>query len=132
MSLYILHVEDDPDDVELLQNAFQDIPTLPKVKVIREGHKVLPWLEHQDTLPDVIVMDLNLPKMHGKEILAAIKSNDKLKDIPIVILTTSSSKEDKKYCLDHGVITYITKPSTVQGFRDAVTTILAAAQSYSH
>ena len=132
MSVHILHVEDDPDDVELLQSAFEDIANLPDVKVIREGHKVLPWLEQQSVLPDVIVMDLNLPKMHGKEILAAIKANDHLRDLPVVILTTSSSKEDKNYCLNHGVSTYITKPATVQGFKDAVKMILAAAGTHAN
>ena len=124
---FILHVEDDHDDVELLRNAFEGIEKELSIKVIIEGHKVLPWLEAQEILPDAIVMDLNLPKVHGREILAALKANQKMKNIPVVILTTSSSKDDMKFCRDNGANEYITKPSTVKGFKDAVELILKTA-----
>ena len=124
---FILHVEDDHDDVDLLRTAFDGIEQELSIKVIIEGHKVIPWLQEQEVLPDVIVMDLNLPKMHGKEILAALKSNEKLGDIPVVVLTTSSSNEERKFCKDHGAREFITKPSTVKGFKDAVELILKTA-----
>jgi CheY-like chemotaxis protein len=65
--LFILHIEDDHDDVELLQGSFKDNGYFLYAEVISEGNRVIPWLEQQTAMPDVIVMDLNLPKcMAGK------------------------------------------------------------------
>ena len=125
--LFILQVEDDHDDVELLQDAFKENGVLFTVEVIKQGDKVLPWFEQATRLPDVVVMDLNLPKMHGKEILGKLKDNEKLKSIPVVILTTSSSKAEMTFCLENGADEFITKPSSVEGFRQAVNIILSVA-----
>ncbi|HLP49884.1 MAG TPA: response regulator [Chitinophagales bacterium] len=123
---YILHIEDDNDDVELLQDAFKDSGVSASFDVIREGDKVIPWLTAGNKLPDLIVMDLNLPKMHGRDLLRIIKSKVQLSHIPIVILSTSSSKEDIDYCLDNGAVQFITKPTTAEGFGEAVRIITEA------
>jgi CheY-like chemotaxis protein len=116
----ILQVEDDADDVELMQDAFKDNGLDFAFEVISVGDRVMPWLEKAGRVPKVILMDLNLPKMHGKEILSILKSHPMFKSIPVVILTTSSSREDKEYCLKNGAVKVITKPSTVEGFRETV------------
>ena len=125
--IHILVVEDDGDDVELLQQALEENHVNFEMDVVRTGDKVISRLETGKKLPDVIVMDLNLPKMHGKEILKAVKANKKFAPVPVVILTTSSAKEDVKYCMDNGADEFITKPSTVEGFNAAVAKIKAAA-----
>ena len=127
----ILHIEDDPDDVELLRDAFGDNGFSVEITVVKEGDKVLPLLEKNHDLPQVIVMDLNLPKMHGKEILVKLKSFDRFSSIPVVILTTSSSKEDKLFCTENGANEFITKPYNAEGFRKTVHLILKTVKKNS-
>lgn len=120
-------VEDDGDDVELLQQALAENHIDFEMDVVRTGDKAISKLEAGKKLPDAIVMDLNLPKMHGKEILLALKAHKKLAAVPVVILTTSSAREDVNYCLQNGAAEFITKPSTVEGFNNAVAKIAAIA-----
>ena len=126
--IIILHVEDDSDDVELLQEAFDNNDLSVSIEVLKQGDVVLPWLESGKMLPNVIVMDLNLPKLHGREILGRIKSHPKFKSIPLVVLTTSSSQTDLDYCLKLGADEFITKPSTVEGFNRTVAIIMDVVQ----
>src|SRR5580765_9026829 len=93
-SLQILLVEDDPDDVELFREALDDNRVLHSMHVITQGDEVIPHLEQSAILPEIILLDLNLPKVHGKEILKMLKSGEAFRNIPVVILTTSSIKSD--------------------------------------
>ncbi len=74
-------------------------------------------------------MDLNLPKTDGKEILSEIKSSSPYTNIPIVVLTTSSSKEDIDYCTRMGISKFITKPATIEGWNNTINSIMAVANS---
>jgi CheY-like chemotaxis protein len=123
-ALEILLVEDDIDDVDLLKDALLENKVEYQMEVIMEGDKVFKYLETLDTLPEVIVMDLNLPKTGGKEILQEIKSSFNLTRIPIVVLTTSSSKEDIEYCNKMGISKFITKPATLEGWNNTIHSIL--------
>jgi CheY-like chemotaxis protein len=123
-ALEILLVEDDIDDVDLLKEALLENNVEYQMEVIMEGDKVFKYLETVETLPEIIVMDLNLPKTGGKEILQEIKSNCTLTRIPIVILTTSSSKEDIEYCNNMGISKFITKPATLEGWNNTIHSIL--------
>ena len=116
----ILHVEDDPDDVELLQEAFTLNNISCHVDVVTEGDSAIPFLERSHTLPDIIVMDLNLPRLHGRELLALLKQHARFAHIPVVIMTTSSMQTDLKFTAAIGAVDYITKPNTMEGFSDAV------------
>ncbi|HEY9047261.1 MAG TPA: response regulator [Ohtaekwangia sp.] len=128
----ILLVEDDPDDVELLLEALHDNNIEFMMESIKEGDKVLSYLELCKNLPDIIILDLNLPKMHGREVLISLKGS-RFSVIPVVILTTSSSREDIDFCLKSGADTFISKPSTVEGFNKTVMTIAAiASQTEKH
>lgn len=127
--LQILLVEDDPDDVELLESALQSNGIPFQTTVITEGDKVLPYLQLCKNFPTVIVLDLNLPKMHGKQVLAQIMELDNIKQIPVVIMTTSSAPSDKEFCYSTGAAEYIIKPVTMQEFNDAVLKIVARASS---
>src|SRR5215212_5282477 len=130
--LSILLIEDDIDDVDLLKEALDDNNVDYEMEIIMEGDKVYNYLEAAETLPGVIVMDLNLPKVGGKEILSEIKSSFSFIEIPIVILTTSSSKDDIDYCNSMGISKYITKPATIEGWNATINSIVNVALASSN
>ncbi len=123
-SLNILLIEDDIDDVDLLKEALNDNKVPYQMEVIMEGDKVYNYLEAVETLPGIIVMDLNLPKIGGKEILSEIKSSFSFTKIPIIVLTTSSAKEDIEYCNILGISKYITKPASIEGWNATINSII--------
>jgi CheY-like chemotaxis protein len=125
--LNILLVEDDQDDVELMQDALRDNDIQFNMEIVRQGDKVIPFLKTCKNLPNVILLDLNLPKMHGREVLSRIKLSDDLRHIPVAILTTSSSQTEKEFCISAGAAHFLTKPSTVEGFNKTIETIMKIA-----
>jgi len=125
--LDILLIEDDMDDVDLLKSALSDNNVHFQMEVIMEGDKVYSYLQNIKPLPGIIVMDLNLPKTDGKEILQEIKSYSPLLHIPIIVLTTSSSKEDIDYCTRMGISKFITKPATIEGWNSTIDSIVDVA-----
>jgi CheY-like chemotaxis protein len=120
----ILLVEDDPDDVELMIQALSDNDVPYRMETISQGDKVVPHLERCETLPDIVVLDLNLPKLHGREILTRLKAQPRLQGLPVVILTTASSQQERDQCLRLGADLFITKPSTVKGFNEMIAAIV--------
>jgi CheY-like chemotaxis protein len=123
----ILLVEDDPDDVELMRQALEDNRVQFSMEIVNHGDRVIPHLEMSKKFPDIVVLDLNLPKLHGREVLKRIKASNLFSAIPIVILTTSSSQSEREHCLNAGADAFITKPSSVPGFNDMVATIIGVA-----
>jgi chemotaxis family two-component system response regulator Rcp1 len=124
----ILLVEDNPGDVRLTLEAFKYCKVLNHLHVVEDGAAALDFLYMrppyiQVPRPDLILLDLNLPKKDGREILAAIKSDETLKAIPVVILTTSQAEEDilSAYSLDANC--YVSKPLEVEQFAETVRTI---------
>lgn len=91
---------------------------------MRDGEKAIEYLQLPDTeLPDLILLDLNLPRVNGHEVLEFVKTSERLKRIPVVILTTSSSEKDVNETYDHYANGYIVKPVDVSQFFDVVTQI---------
>lgn len=125
--LDILLIEDDIDDIDLLKDALNEKKVPYQMEVIMEGDKVYSYLESVEDLPEIIVMDLNLPKIGGKEILMEIKSSFTFTEIPIIVLTTSSAKEDIDYCNSMGINKYITKPATIDGWDATINSIINVA-----
>jgi DNA-binding response OmpR family regulator len=123
----ILLVEDDHDDVEFFKVAMEDnkIPCL--IEVLNRGDLIVNWLTTTKKIPDVIILDLNLPKLHGREVLCLIKEKERFKKIPLIVLTTSSSAVDRDFCIDHGADLFLTKPSTIEGFTNLVQNVCRAA-----
>jgi len=124
----ILLVEDNPDDIALMVEAFKRRKIRNNLNVARDGMEALDFLRrngsHADAVqPDLILLDLNLPKKDGREVLEEIKDDEGLKHIPVVILTTSSAEEDilKTYRLHANC--YITKPVGLQEFSKIVDAI---------
>lgn len=125
--LDILLIEDDMDDVDLLKDALNENKVSYQMEVIMEGDKVYNYLKATDILPAIIVMDLNLPKISGKEILVKIKSSSSFTEIPVIVLTTSSAKDDIAYCNSMGISKFITKPVTIEGWNIAINSIINVA-----
>jgi len=124
---YILLVEDNPDDVELTQLAFKKNNFGNDIIVVDDGQKAIDFLiEDRENgidkygYPELILLDLKLPKLNGHEVLKVIKSTDKLKRIPVVILTSSQQEEDIIKGYDLGANSYVRKPVDFQDFLDVV------------
>ncbi|MFD2569287.1 response regulator [Spirosoma soli] len=122
-TLHILLIEDDQDDIDLFRYALKAKCVHCKLAVIMQGDEVAPYLAAATEQPDVIVMDLNLPMVHGREVLKLIKQAEGYRDTPVVILTTSSAREDREYCLALGADDFITKPTSVDAFNATITTV---------
>ena len=117
----ILLVEDDQTDVHLTQELFLDGKVQNRLNVVDDGVKAMAYLhgvgEYKDSRkPDIVLLDLNLPKKDGREVLAEIKADPKLKHIPVVILTVSQAEEDILKAYNLNVNSYITKPVDLDKF----------------
>jgi CheY-like chemotaxis protein len=125
----ILLVEDNPHDIEMTIRALKAGPVrlTNHLTIARDGQEALEILFRSGNgevpRPSLILLDLNLPKVDGREVLEKIKADRKLKRIPVVVLTVSSREEDISRCYDLGVNTYITKPVRFEDFIQVVTTI---------
>ena len=124
----ILLVEDSPTDVLLAQEALEQGKVLNNLHVVSDGVEALSFLRREGAfgdavVPDLILLDLNLPRKDGREVLEEIKKDEKLKRIPVVVLTTSRAEEDilKAYGLHANC--YITKPVDFAQFVDVIKTI---------
>jgi len=121
----VLLVEDDPGDVLMTREAFADHKVANRLSVVSDGVSALEFLrkegEYADApVPDLILLDLNLPRMDGREVLEALKADANLRAIPVVVLTTSEAEEDvvRSYSLHANA--YVTKPVDFDRFIDVV------------
>ena len=128
MPIEVLLVEDSPGDVRLTKEAFHDANPSVHLNVAADGVEAMAFLKHQGIhshapRPDLILLDLNLPKMDGREVLAQIKKDESLKTIPTVVLTTSESEVDiaKSYALQANC--YLSKPVELDAFEALVKSI---------
>ena len=126
--IVVLLVEDSPGDVRLTREAFKDAKVHINLHVAPDGIEAMAFLRHEGAhanapRPDLILLDLNLPKKDGREVLAEIKESPALKSIPVVILTTSASEADilRSYRLHANC--YIAKPVDLDGFLKVVKSI---------
>ena len=127
-AIEVLLVEDSPGDVRLTREAFKDAKVHINLHVASDGAEAMDFLNHEGKhtsalRPDLILLDLNLPKKDGREVLEEIKESSALKSIPVVILTTSASDADilRSYRLHANC--YITKPVDLDGFLKVVKSI---------
>lgn len=127
--LNILLIEDDIDDIELLEEALNGNNVKYNLEVVMEGDMVYPHINDSQNLPEIIILDFNLPKVHGRDVLKQIKSVEKFNKIPLVVLTTSSSKDDIDYAYSLGANKFITKPTTLEEFNEAISIIVECSQN---
>jgi CheY-like chemotaxis protein len=121
----VLLVEDDPGDVLLIREAFEHNKVHNMLHVASDGEQALSFLrregEHADApRPDLILLDLNLPRKDGREVLAEVKDDASLRTIPVVVLTTSEAEEDILRSYDLHANAYVTKPVDFDRFIDVV------------
>ncbi len=114
----ILHIEDDLSHAMLTRRALEGLPFACDVKLVNDGQAAVNYLNHRNEFvdpassprPALVFLDLNLPKMKGLDVLKLIKGSEDLRDIPVVILTTSDSKEDMRLSYENHADNFITKP----------------------
>jgi len=121
----ILLVEDNPGDVRLTQEAFKEGMLRNNLHVVPDGEAAMDFLKGQgkyknSSRPDLVLLDLNLPKMNGREVLTAIKNDPVLKRIPVVVLTTSQDEQDVIESYKHFASSYIVKPVSMEKFVNVV------------
>jgi CheY-like chemotaxis protein len=123
----ILLVEDNPNDIELALEALEENKLANRVVVLNDGVHLLEYLQYEGPFkkrkkenPAVILLDIKMPRMDGIEVLQKIKSDPKLKAIPVVMLTSSCEEPDLKKCYELGVNAYVVKPLSFNDFFEAV------------
>jgi CheY-like chemotaxis protein len=127
-TIHILLVEDNEGDILLTQDALEEAKILTRLSVVKDGKEAIDFLTRQQKyldaeLPDLILLDVNLPKKNGHEVLRQIKGDDALKCIPVIMLTTSSTERDINLAYNNYANCYITKPVEASDFLSIVNTI---------
>jgi two-component system, chemotaxis family, response regulator Rcp1 len=121
----ILMVDDSMGDVRLAQVALEEARVRNRLSVVNDGEQAMAFLRREDGYadaprPDLVLLDLNMPRMDGREVLAQIKGDPDLRSIPVVVLTTSEAEADIVKAYDLHANAYITKPVDLEAFLDAV------------
>jgi len=131
--VFILIAEDDADDRFLLQAAFEENGFTDKLHFVENGVEVLEYLQtlagdgnNESHFPRFILLDLNMPKKDGREVLKELKQNTVLKNIPVVIFSTTNNEQEMRRCYELGANSYITKPNSFESLLKTV----AALRSY--
>jgi CheY-like chemotaxis protein len=125
----ILVADDDMDDRFLLQSAFAENGDQEKLEFVENGVEVIEYLNEieqngkEGPYPEIILLDLNMPKKNGKEVLAELKQHPVFKKIPVIIYTTTKNEIEVKKCYELGANTYIVKPITFDALREVVWSI---------
>jgi CheY-like chemotaxis protein len=117
----VLLVEDDPGDVLMTREALEDYKVRNNLHVVNDGEQALAFLRNEGDYrdapaPDLILLDLNLPRRDGREVLAEVKADERLRRIPVVVLTTSEAEEDVLRSYDLHANCYVTKPVDLEKF----------------
>lgn len=125
---YMLIVEDSDEDYYATERTLKKSGVANTLVRCEDGEKAIHYLYRQgefshlsnDPLPNIILLDLNLPKMDGRDVLAKIKNDPNLKKIPVVVFTTSTNEKDIKHCYEYGANSYIQKPVDLEGLMKAI------------
>ena len=128
-SMIILMADDDIDDQLLARDAMREGKVANELRCVNDGVELFEYLNGEGKFagdnpwPGIILLDLNMPRMDGREALAKLKQDPKLRRIPVVILTTSKTEEDMLRGYDQGAASYLTKPVTFQGLVELMTAL---------
>ncbi|MBW0432077.1 two-component system response regulator [Leptospira yasudae] len=130
-SIHILVAEDDPDDRLLMRDGFRENNLINPLHFVKDGEELFEFLqnkgEYSDILkyprPGIILLDLNMPKMDGREVLKTIKTIPEFKKIPVIVLTTSREEEDMLQTYDLGANSFIRKPVEFGAFMETIRTL---------
>ena len=117
----VVLVDDDPDYVYLVQQALQDCHPACRLKVLPSGSALLTWLETEPDRPRLILLDINMPITTGFDVLKILKSDDRYKMIPVVMLSVSETREEVGQAYDRGANAYLVKPGKLSELRRRLT-----------
>lgn len=130
-ALHILLADDDEDDRLFFKDAFEEVKIQTQVEFAFDGMQLMEYLLQSDVkLPDILFLDLNMPKKTGKECLAEIKQNQRLKNIIIAIYSTSASEEDIEDTFVYGANIYIKKPNNFNDLKKIINEVLTINWHY--
>jgi CheY-like chemotaxis protein len=129
----ILCAEDDEDDRLFIGEAIARLPEPPEVRFVGDGRELLDYLRHAGRFadpasaprPDLVLLDLNMPRMTGREALPLLKGDPELRALPVVVLTTSDDPRDVRGCYDAGANAFVTKPSSMSELARVLATTVA-------
>ncbi|MDP5101495.1 MAG: response regulator [Nonlabens sp.] len=124
-NLKVLLIEDDTIEVMKMHRALSTFEEKHTIIEADNGEKALSILEKRDQLPDIILLDLNMPKINGIEFLTILKNDDSLKYIPTIILTTSNNQRDLLACYNLGIAGYVLKPLKYEEYVDKIYRLLS-------
>ncbi|HYG16930.1 MAG TPA: response regulator [Bacteroidia bacterium] len=125
----ILIVDDDHEDRELLEEAIHEIDSSIKCRTATDGREALALLQNMDDAPDMIFLDLNMPKINGKQCLNEIKKTERFNTVPVIIYTTSKLSEDIAETRNMGASCFITKPNTYRELRTSIVSLISNLKS---
>lgn len=123
--IHVLLIDDDVGDIELTRELIEQARLQVSFEAISDSQKAIDYLQKHSPFenairPDLILLDINMPRMNGHEVLAEIKKNNKLKSIPVVMLTTSGDNDDITKAYQNGANCYITKPTGLLKFKEVI------------
>lgn len=126
--LHILLVEDNPGDVRLTREAFKSADVETSIRAVTDGDEALEYLDEcrdddSITAPDLVLLDLNLPRVDGFEVLEAIREDEAYSRLPVLVLTSSSAAEDIARSYDLNANAHLTKPNSIEEFAELVRTV---------
>lgn len=126
--IHILLVEDNEGDILLTTEALENSPAIHQISVIRDGVEAIEFLDRKGRYagagsPDLILLDINLPRRNGLEVLEHVKTSELLKQIPVIMLTTSSADKDIQHCYRNHANCYITKPMEASPFVEVLSSV---------
>jgi len=122
---FILIAEDDVDDRMLLQTAFDEGNVDVKIEFVGNGSELLEFLEVNTTYPQIILLDLNMPKKDGRETLRDLKQHPIFKKIPVIVFTTTKNENEIARCYELGANTYVVKPDSFESLRKIAANLVA-------
>ena len=120
----ILLVEDDEDDIAFFELALREQAIPTRLTTLTDGDQVMPYLDTTTEQPDLLVLDLNLPKLPGRDVLSQVRQSNAGQGIPIIILSTSSAREDNDFCLANGADRFLTKPTSLTSLSTMLAEVL--------
>lgn len=130
-SRYIIFADDDADDLELITGFFKQFNRNINVLEFKDGREVLKFLGDFALTPLLVVLDINMPRLNGRETLAAIRKNPKYQFIPVVIYTTSSNIDDEEFCRSLGA-SWVNKSSTIEGVKQVAKVLAEFCDLQNH
>lgn len=135
--MQILLAEDNPADVRLLQEAFKESRIETKLNVVSDGVEALAFLRREGKYaaapqPELVVLDLNMPKKDGRQVLAEIKADPQLRTIPVMILSSSSLPQDQQTAAALGAVRYVVKPQDLSQFLQLAHVIADVWRTHRH